>query len=239
LDAPIFLDSLKRAVADGEEFMVNRIAIVALLLVGLFSANEAAQAGNDWEFWSHYEVVSSINDALDFKVKPELRYNNDFGNHYYTHVDVGLDWKIKDWFILSPYYRHVDEKKNEDWQVEHRPHLSGTFKWELFGLSFGDRNMLEYRIKEDKEDKDFFRYRNKLTLSLPKVTKFGIQPYVADEPFYDFDVNELNKNRLYAGLDFKTTKNIKVGVYYILESRKKSGSWTNVNVLGLSLQYRF
>ena len=232
----IFLDSLKRAVAEEEEFMANRTTIVALLLVSLFSTNKPAQAGNDWEFWSHYEVVSSVNDDLDFRVKPELRYNNDFSDHYYTHVDVGLDWKIKDWFILSPYYRHVEEKKSKDWTVEHRPHLSGTFKWELLGLSFCDRNMLEYRIKEDKES---FRYRNKLTLSLPKVTRFGIRPYVTGEPFYDFDVGQFNKNRLYAGLAFKIAKNLKVGVYYILESRKKSSSWTNVNVLGVCLQYRF
>ena len=216
--------------------MVNRTVIAALLLAGLFSTNEAAQAENKWEFWSHYEVVSSINDDLDFKVKPEFRYNDGFSYHYYTHVDAGLDWKIKDWFILSPYYRHVEEKKSGDWKVEHRPHLSGTFKSKLFGLSLSDRNMLEYRIKEDNE---FFRYRNKLTLSLPKVTKFDIRPYVAEEAFYDFDVSELNKNRLYAGCAFEISKKLKAGVCYILESRKKSSGWRDVNVLGVSLKYRF
>jgi len=216
--------------------MVNRTVIVALLLAGLFTTNQVAQAGNDWEFWTHYELVNSVNDNLDFKVKPELRYNDDFSNHYYTHFDLGLDWKIKDWFILSPYYRHVEEKKSGVWTVEYRPHLSGTLKWEFLGLSFSDRNMLEFRIKEDDES---FRYRNKLTLSLPEVTSFGIQPYVAEEPFYDFDVGQLNKNRLYAGCAFKMSKNLKAGLFYILESRKKSSNWTNVNVLGISLQYRF
>jgi len=215
---------------------MKKIVLVTLILVGLFSINKSAWAGNDWEYWSHYEVVSSICNNLDFKVKPELRYNNDFKNYYYIHLDIGLDWKVKDWFILSPYYQHVNEKKKGDWEVEYRPHLSATFKWKLFGLNFSDRNRLEYRIKEDK---DFFRYRNKLMVELPKFTQFRIQSYVAEELFYDFAANELNKNRIYAGLNFKVVKNINAGIYYIFESRKKKAEWSDVNVLGSALKYSF
>jgi len=59
---------------------------------------------------------------------------------------------------------------------------------------------------------NFLRYRNKLTVKLPKVTKFEIQPYIAEEHFYDFGVDELNKNRVYAGVDFKIVENLKVGI---------------------------
>ena len=211
------------------------LLLVVLLLVGLFSINNQALAGNDWEYWSHYEVGGSINDNLDFKVKAELRYNDDFSNHYYNHIDFGLDWKLKDWFILSPYYLQVNEKNTNDWKIEYRPHLNATFKWKILGLSFSDRNRLEYRIKEDKKK---FRYRNKLTVKLPKFTQFEIQLYIAEEPFYDFDVNELNKNRVYAGVDFKVVKYLNAGIYYIFESRKKE-AWTNVNVLGTTLKYSF
>lgn len=219
-----------------KKLMANKNVVITLLLVGLFSMNQSARAGNGWEYWSHYEVAGSINDNLDFRIKPEFRYNGDSGNHYYTYFDVGLDWKIKDWFILGPYYRHVNEKKKEDWKVEYRPHLNATFKWELLGLSFSDRNRLEYRIKEDKS---FFRYRNKLMANLPKFTQFKIQPYIAEEPFYDFDANEVNKNRLYAGFDFNIAKKLKAGVYYIFESRKEKDGWTNVNVLGVDLSCNF
>lgn len=216
---------------------MKKIMLVALLLVGLFSVNKPAWAGNNWEYWSHYEVVGSINDNLDFKVKPEVRYNDNFSNHYYTHFDVGLDWKVKDWFILSPYYRHVNEKKNNDWKVEYRPHLNAIFKWKLLkALSFSDRNRLEHCIKEDK---DVFRYRNKLTVKLPKFTRFKVQPYVAEEFYYDFDANELNKNRVYAGIDFKIVKNLKAGLYYILGSCKKEGDWIDNNILGTALKYNF
>ncbi len=215
---------------------MKKVMIVAISIVGLSNVYKSAWAENDWEYWSHYEVGGSINEDLDFRVKPELRYDDNFSNHYYTHFDIGLDWKVKDWFILSPYYRHVNEKKKGDWKVEYRPHLNAIFKWKLLGLSFDDRNRLEYRIKEDKE---FFRYINKLTVKLPKVTQLKIQPYIAEEPFYDFDANELNKNRVYAGVNFKVVKNLKGGLYYILESRKSKEDWTNVGILASSLSYSF
>lgn len=215
---------------------MKKIMLATLLLVGLFSINKSALAGNDWEYWSSFEVTGAIDDQLDLKVKLEPRYNDDCSDHYFTSIEIGIDWKIVDWFILSPFYQHVDEKKNGDWQVEHRPHLDATFKWKLLGLSFSDRNRLEYRIKENDE---FFRYRNKLTVKLPKFTQLQIQPSLAEEPFYDFDENKLNKNRIYAGLDIRIIEHLGAGVYYIFESRKKDDIWTNVNILRTTLKYSF
>jgi len=216
---------------------VNKKNILAAsLLICLFIINKSTLAETDWEYWNHYEIAGSINDKLDFKVKPAFRHKDDFNNHYYTHFDIGLDWKVNDWFVLSQYYCHVNEKKKGNWKVEYRPHLNITFKWKFLGLSFSERNKLEYRIKEDKE---FFRYRNKLTVKLPKFTQSMFQVYISEELFYDFDANELNKNRVYTDMDFKVINNLKAGLYYILESRKKKDEWINVNVLGTVLRYSF
>lgn len=65
-----------------------------------------AQADNDWECWNTYELSDSVNERLDIKAATELRYNNDMSEHYYTHMEIGLDWKVSDWFVLGPYYRH-------------------------------------------------------------------------------------------------------------------------------------
>lgn len=216
--------------------MRRRMLLLVFLVVGLFSMNNMARAGNDWEYWSHYEVIGSIRDNLDFKVRPALRYNNDFSKHYYAHIDIGLDWKVKDWFVLGPYYRQVKEKKSGDWKTENRPYLSATFKWKLCVLNFSDRNQLEYRIKEDKE---FFRYVNKLTINLPKFTRLKLGPYLAEEPFYDFDAREVNKNRVYTGVNFKIIGNLAGDIYYIFESRKGTDDWLNANVLGTTLKYGF
>ncbi len=212
------------------------IVLYLFLLGGLLCIDRPAWAGHNWEYWSHYEAGKSLNEVLDFKLKPELRFKEDFSTYYYSHVDIGLDWKVNDWFILSPYYRYINEEKKGGWTVEHRPHLNATFKWKTIGLNFSDRNRLEYRIKEDKE---FFRYTNKLTVKTAKFTTFEIQPYIAEEPFYDFDINEFNKNRVYGGVDIKIIKDLKVGICYMFESNKKQDKWGNVNILKTELKCSF
>jgi hypothetical protein len=214
----------------------KRILILALTPIGITFINNSVSAENDWQYWSQYEVSISVNDNVDLKVKPEFRYKDDFRDYYYSHIEAGLDWKVKDWFIGGAYYRYINEEKNDDWQIENRPHLDATFKWKFSSLSLSDRNMVEYHIKEDKE---FFRYRNKLTIKFPKFTSFNIQPYIAEEPFYDFDVDEWNKNRLYGGVDFKIVQNLTGSVYYILESSKSGDDWNEVNVLATKLKYTF
>jgi hypothetical protein len=211
-------------------------AQVPLVAIGLLCYIQIAFAADDWEYWSQYELVTSIAKNLDFRVKPELRYNNDFNDLYYVHFEMGVDWKLNQWLVLGPYYRHVNEKKPGDWTLEFRPHLNATLTWSYLGIDLSDRNRLEYRGKEDTQS---FRYRNKLTMKIPKYTRLGIQSYIAEEPFYDFGENKWNKNRLYVGLELPIVKTLKGGAFFIYESRLKNDEWTSASILGTSLSYRF
>jgi len=216
--------------------VAKKVSSILPVLFGLLVLTQLARAQSNWEYWTSYGFTDSISDNVTIKVVPELRYQGGFSDHYYTHIDIGFDWKINEWLVLGPYYRHVEEKKNDQWNVEYRPHFNVTLKAKLLGLSVSDRNRLEYRIKDDE---DFFRYRNKLTLKLQKMTPFEIQPCVAEEPFYDFDASEINKNRVYAGFGFTIFNKLKADINYILENRKKANHWTDVNVIALSLKYSF
>jgi hypothetical protein len=216
--------------------MAKKILTILLVLTCTLILTRLSRAEGNWEYWTNYSFTDSVSDNITVKVAPELRYQGDFSGHYYTHVDIGLDWKINNWLILGPYYRHVEEKKNGQWNVEYQPNINATLKADLSGLSVSDRNRLEYRIQDEKE---FFRYRNKLTLKLKKMTSLEIQPYIAEEPFYDFDASEINKNRLYAGFGLTVFDKLKADINYILESRKKADHWVDVNVLVLSLRYSF
>ena len=206
-----------------------------ILFVSIFLLSGSV-SGN-WQYWSHYEIVSSVDENLDFKVKPEFRFDENFSNHYYTHFDIGFDWAAAKWFIFSPYYRHVNEKRDDVHQIEYRPHLNATFKLRALSfLNISDRSRMEFRIKEEETS---LRYRNKLSLKTPKFSMYEFQPYIADEFFYDFESNELNKNRLYAGTDLKIIKNLKVGLCYILECSRRDNTWTGKSVFQSSLKYNF
>ncbi len=146
---------------------------------------------------------------------------------------------LAEWIDLGLNYRHIFEEKSSKWRVENRPHLNANIKWKLFGMDFSNRGRLESRIREKADN--FLRYRSKFTVKAPfKLTKFEIQPYVADEIFYDFDEETLNKNRLYAGIVFKIFKNLKADFFYLLERNKNSSNkWYDYNVFGTNLKFSF
>lgn len=218
--------------------MAHKNGFIAFIsMICIFCISQTARSESDWEYWTAFGVTESINENVTANFSPELRYRGGAGGHYYTHFDLGLDWKVNDWLVLGQYYRHVEEKKNDDWEIEKRPHFNATVKGKLFGLDISNRGRLEYRIK-DSDDKSF-RYRNKLTAKLPKMTQFEIQPYVADEPFYDFDTDEFNKNRFYTGFNCRIYRKLKADVYYILESRKRNHHWTETNIFGINFKYPF
>ena len=130
------------------------------------------------------------------------------------------------------------EEKNGSWSYENRPHLNATLKYALEGFKLSDRSRLEYRDKETGDDG--WRYKNKFSIKYPITVKgFEISPYVADEIFVDFIEEKLSRNRLYAGMDFKVLKNLKLDVFYLWQTSEKSDDWTDYNVLGTKVKLSF
>ena len=74
-----------------------------IALAGLVLSMTPPALANDWEYWSHYEMGGKITPQLGYKVAPEFRFNADFAEHYYTHVEAGVDWKGQSWLTISPY----------------------------------------------------------------------------------------------------------------------------------------
>ena len=88
---------------------------------------------------------------------------------------------------------------------------------------------------------DAGRYRNKLTVKAPwKVTPLQLQPYFSDEVFFSFGgPNVFNQNRVSVGLGMNLGKRVKAEMYFLLQSSKSSGKWSDTNVLGTKLKIAF
>ncbi len=194
----------------------------------------------DYQYWNTESISWKLGKEWKAKLEEEFRFGDNASNFYYQHTDLGITYSgLAEWLSLGLNYRHVFEEKNSKWREENRPHLNAAFKWKLFNLPLSNRGRLEYRNREKAED--FWRYRNRFTVKLPfQLTKFQIQPYAADEIFYDFDQETLNRNRFYAGLEFKLWDNLKGDIFYVLErTENNSNKWFDYNILGTKLNFSF
>jgi hypothetical protein len=207
---------------------VGGIWIAALVLA-------ASVVAGDWEHWAGLDMAGPLTDGLTIRIAPEVRSRDDFSTDYEGHFDAGIDWKASKWLSVGPYYRHVAQLKGRSWQVEHRPHLNVTISWNLLGLRLADRSRLEYRIFDEDQA---FRYRNRLLVRPPERILRAVAPYLSDEPFYDLDTGEVNKNRLSAGFDFKVSATTRLDVSYLLESRKQADDWKVANIIKTTLKIR-
>lgn len=199
-----------------------------------------AFSDGDLQYWSTADFSFEMNEDWKVNLQEELRLGNGAGNLYYHHSDVGFVYRgLGDWIDLGFNYRQVVEKDSDDTcRPENRPHLNLTLKGKLFDLLVSDRSRVEYRDRDNKDD--LWRYRNKLTVKFPfTLTEFKLQPYVADEVFIECDSRDFNKNRIYAGFDFNLTKDLKGGIFYMLQSTRGNGRWNDLNVIGTKLKFSF
>lgn len=221
----------------------NRLCSVAIIIVVLISEICFASDGRDFEYWSSVGVCFDINKDWEFTFEEEFKVGDDAGRLYCHNSDFGFVYRsLADWLDLGFNFKMEYEKDSGGrWRQENRPHLNLKLKGKPFGLDVSDRSRLEYRNREN--EKDIWRYRNKITVKLPlKLTELGLQPYIAEEVFINGNAEDFNKNRLYSGLCWHVSKNIKVDVFYLWQSSKSDGSWcdtNDTNVLGTGLEFHF
>ncbi len=219
---------------------MKKIIIVGLsIFISIVAAQQVfAFEDGDLQLWNTDSIAVKLDDHWKITLEEELRFGDNISELYYTHTDGGLVLSVTDGLDFGLKYRQVYEKKNGEWKEENRPHFNATVKWAWKDFKFKDRNRLELRIPESKNDK--WRYRNELTVESPwKWTDFDIQPYVSDEIFVDFYGEKLNRNRLYAGIKFKLFEHFKSEVFYLWQSSKKSDDWIDYNVIGIKLKLVF
>jgi len=218
-----------------------RKEIAAAITILLINEICLASDNKDFQYWNVTDVSVGINKDWKFTFQEELRFGESGKRLYYQHYEPGLTYSgLAKWIDLGFNYRQVFERNSKGkWKREDQPNLNITLKGKLFGLDVSDRSRIEYRVLEDR--KDVWRYRNKVTVKLPfELTELKLQPYIADEIFIPLNDDNVNKNRFYAGVSLKLTKNLKGEVYYLWESsRASSGNWTDINVLGTALKFSF
>jgi len=213
------------------------ITVIAVLSISEFCF---AFDDGDFQYWSTAKFPFDIDKDWTLIFEEEFRLGDDAGHIYYQHSDLGLVYKsLADWIDLGFSYRQVFEKDGKGkWRQENQPNLNITLKGQLSNLDVSNRSRFEYRDREN--NKDLWRYRNKVTLELPlELTALKLRPYLADEVFINFDEEDFNRNRLYSGLSLNLSKNIKGEVYYLWQSSESSGDWRDINVLGTQLKFYF
>ncbi len=207
-------------------------------LLALGPAVSIARAGDDWEYWSYYGVTAKLPHKLQLGAEQRFRFRNDMSDFFYVQTNFGLWWNAHEHLTLGTFYSFIEEDKSGEWRDENRWTMEATVKASLGPLRFSDRNRFEQRWHEVGGTGQ--RYRNSLKMEWPiKVRGRKVSPYVYDEVFYDFEKDELSRNRLSTGVTVELTRQLSLEIFYILQSDRTGTDWNERNVVGSLLKASF
>lgn len=183
-------------------------------------------------------MEAALGERWTLKVAEEMRVGDDVSQLYEEFIDAGLSRKITGWLGIGVNYRHIYKRNGVLWKMENRPHVNLTLAWKIWGLSFKDRQRLEFRSYEAGDDSR--RYRNKLTLTLPASLAGSLaRPYVAGEAFVDLEENDFNRYRLYVGLKRRVVWRLSLDLSYMRQSSETGDDWNNLNIAIAALKLGF
>jgi hypothetical protein len=212
----------------------DRVSIFVLWAVIVSSSVCHASDVKNIQHWNSEGIQIKLTTDWAFEIREELRLEDNGGSLYHYFTETGLMYAFRDYLDFSVNYRHIKNKKNEDWATEYRPHINGTMKIRWHEFVIGDRNRIEFRKFEDGNHS--WRWRNKLSIQSPfRWTRLKIEPYVSDEVFIDFDKNEFNQNRLYIGWKLTFFKHVRGDLFYMCQSIKSTG-WKDNHIIGTNLK---
>jgi hypothetical protein len=203
-------------------------------------AGVLATDSGDLQYWATTSLNFDLDKDWAVSLEEQFRLENDTGNLFYYHTDLGLTYKgFAEWLDLGLNFRQVDQKDSSGtFRNENRPHINLTVKSKLLGLDVSNRARLEYRDREVAQDS--WRYRHQTTVKFPlQISEWKLQPYMADEFFINLGEDNVSRNRVFSGFLFKVSQNLKGSIFYMWERKKISGGRQDANIIGGNLKLYF
>jgi uncharacterized protein DUF2490 len=156
--------------------------------------------GEDTQFWNETQIIFPMRDRVDLMLFGVLRMGRDLARPVDERGGVGVAVKTNKFLTVIPTWLYIAQQPTAmSKNVEHRLVLNATFKFPLGKFAFTDRNLIERRLRNGRDD--FTMYRNRLQIDHPvSIGSFKFRVFVADEVWYDSLQNAWTRNRATAGI---------------------------------------
>jgi len=180
------------------------ITFSAVVLMFCAAATTAAQTAGDpredVQFWNETQLIIPMNERVDLMIFGVLRVGRDLSRPVDERGGVGVAFKPSKFLSIIPTWLYVAQQPTATRKnIEHRMILNATLKFPAGKFAFTDRNLIERRLRNGRDD--FTMYRNRLQIDHPaKLGSFDFRIFVADEVFYDWSQDAWTRNRVSAGI---------------------------------------
>lgn len=228
-----------------KKLFIGLFAATVLFAVNIFSQTPPE---SDFQSWNDIQISFPLVkkkdknnkevEKLAFFVSGTLRVGRNLSHFVDERIGAGFDIFVNKYVTLTPSYLYRAGQPfagRKEYEHRLRFDIGLEKKWTAFSIK--DRNRIEYRIRNSRSDS--VRYRNKIQLKIPVKDdgKEIFAPFVATEPFYDFQAKTWTRNEFSAGISKKFTSNASGDFYYMLQSNR-GNTLKTINIIGVSLKFK-
>ncbi len=199
---------------------------------GLTSAQViAAPPTDDTQLWSDFQISVPLNRKVDLVFTGTFRLGRGLSHPVSERGAVSIAYKATKFITLETGYQYVANQPSKG-RKNYSSNLifAGTVKFPIGKLTVSDRNWVERRFRNSRQDST--RFRNRLRVEYPVVvrdTKFNI--FASNEVFYDSTLNKWARNRFAVGANTKLNERLTGEVYYMRQNDSFSRPG-NLHVIG-------
>jgi hypothetical protein len=200
----------------------TKVCVAGLLIAG---GAMAARADENDQYWLTGGIKGGLTSNLTLKVSSQQRYRDE--DHYYKHMDYGVDYKLsKNWSVCGTFRDQSVKSSKGEWRT------TSGYLFDVVNSTKGLGMELKSRMRFTYFDPHFcadcstdFRPRFDL-LPAKGFTLWKLKPYVADEIMYNFDDSNLYRNRLSFGLKCNPMKKLTLDLSLMNEKTETNGAWS-------------
>lgn len=220
---------------------------LALLMLSAFADRATAQdRDHDVQFWHETQLLFPFvksadkkRDKLSLVLIGTFRASRNNGGALDERVGVGIEFRPNSFLTITPsiVYR-ADQNTAGRTSFETRFRLDGQVEHKFTRATLKNRARIEHRMRNSNGD--VTRFRNKFQVLIPVVGKDKNElfaPYVATEPFYEFQAGSWSRNELSFGIVKKFGKNVSADFFYMIQNNRNS-SLRYSNNFGVNLKFR-
>ena len=221
------------------------IFIVLFLTSTVQIFSQTALPEKDFQVWNDTQIAIPLKKSKDKKTeKVSLIFFGTLRGAKYRNglfderIGVGFEFKINSYLTLTPSYIYragqpLEGRKEYESRLRFDVQLEKKFR----RFSIKDRSRVEHRFRNSRADST--RYRNKFQFTVPvkKVDKEIFAPFVATEPFYEFQSKHWTRNELTFGIGKKFNSNVSAEFFYLLQNNR-GNTLKYVNVAGVNLKFK-
>lgn len=216
--------------------------IVFALLI-LASSQRVYSQTEDLCLWTTVSVNKDLGKKLQVGIDQEVRFRDNISTLNLVYTNVGVTYKVTDYFKASLVYRFIDKHKDDfTWGQRHRISGDLIFKVKPGRFICSARLRLQAEWRGNGYESNF---GNVPEVYLRNQYKFGykltdqIEPYVGTELRWQVQNPRIayhdgfDRTRFFAGANYEVNKKNVIGGYFMLQKEWNTSNPETLYIIGL------